>query len=123
MEFKNLKELEKHQMHLAHRVLQQENEIQSTQRKLVSPIKEYQKRQLTMKLHINQLMYTAQASLAGFKVYKMVRNFIDEIKENKKNKKQKDQDNTSKSNHTNKKQPHLLETILTALVQLTEKRQ
>lgn len=117
MEFRNLEELKKHRMHLAHRILQQQTEVETAQRKLLSPITEYQKRQRTIKLQLNQLMYTAQASLAGFKAYKMLRNFIDQLSNKEQPQKHSKGEQATKSTRKNKEQSQLWKTILTALLQ------
>lgn len=122
MKFRNLEELEKHRMHLAHRVLQQQTEVEAAQRKLLAPITDYQKRQSTMKLQLNQLMYTAQASIAGFKIYKMARNLIDQLRDKDKPEKQSQGERTKKSTRKNKKTSQLWKTIITALLEHSNKK-
>lgn len=121
MEFRNLKELEKHRMHLAHRVLQQRTEVEAAQRKLMAPITDYQKRQHSMKLQLNQLMYTAQASLAGFKAYKIVRNLVDQFRKKDKPEKTPKDGRSKKSTRKNKQKSQLWKAIITALLEHSSK--
>lgn len=117
MEFRNLKEIEKHRMHLAHRVLQQRTEVEAAQRKLLAPITEYQKRQHSMKLQLNQVLYTAQASIAGFKLYKIARNLIDQFKQKKQTEKTTEGKRNKKSIRKNKQKSQLWKAIITALLE------
>ncbi len=116
MEFRNLKEIEKHRMHLAHRVLQQRTEVEAAQRKLLAPITEYQKRQHSMKLQLNQVLYTAQASIAGLKLYKIARNLIDQFKQKKQTEKTTEGKQNKKSIQKNKQKSQLWKAIITALL-------